>query len=84
MALMIPKDPYREYDAAEAARMVLSCLDCDPAPCTLNCPQHADIRAVMQLTRQAACAGLPLVRWFRSPEEIAAAAVSDQICDAYN
>lgn len=82
--LNIPKDPYREYDAELVARMALACLECDPAPCMLNCPQRADVPQVMRLARRAACEGLALPRWLLDEERLEAARVADSICDSYN
>ncbi len=82
--LNIPKDPYREYDAEAVARMALACLECDPAPCMLNCPQRADVPQVMRLARRAACEGIALSRWMLDDERLIEAQVSDAIADSYN
>ncbi len=79
----IPKDPYRDYDAEAVAKIALSCLDCDPAPCMTGCPQRADVPQVMRLARRAACEGLVLSRWLMDDERLEAARTADQICDSY-
>ena len=81
----IPKDPYLGYDAREAVRSALACMECPtPAPCTILCSQGVNIPKVMYWVGMAACEELVLSRWLMNEEEIEVARIADQICDSYN
>ena len=81
----IPKNPYLGYDAREAVRSALACMECPtPAPCTTLCSQGVNIPKVMYWVGMAACEGLVLSRWLLNEEEIETARIVDQICDSYN
>lgn len=82
---VLPHEPYPGYDAEMALRFAVSCLQCEPpAPCTLGCPQQADVPALMRWVGQAGCAGFSLRRWAQAQEEAAARAVLADISAAYN
>ena len=81
----IPKDPYLGYDAKEAVRSALLCLDCPhPAPCMMVCSQGVNIPKVMYWVGLAVCENLVLSRWLLDEEQVEAARITDQICDCYN
>lgn len=81
----VPKDPYLGYEASRVARLAAACLQCQPpTPCTLACPNQADIPDVMRLAGHAACEGLALPRWLWDRERVEAAKITDAIADSYN
>ena len=81
----IPRNPYLGYDAKEAVRSALACLECPtPAPCQMFCSQGVNIPKVIYWMWLATCEGLVLSRWLLDEEQVEAARIADQICDCYN
>jgi Fe-S-cluster-containing dehydrogenase component len=82
---MVGPEPYPGNDADLAIRFALSCLQClDPAPCTANCPQGADVRGVMRWIGQTGCAGFSLARWAAAHEQPPEQQVTEHLFEKYN
>ncbi len=82
---IVEPEPYPACDADLAVRFALACLQClDPAPCTVSCPQGADVRGVMRWIGQTGCAGFSLARWAAARDRVAEQQAAQQVFETYN
>ena len=82
---VIGQEDVQTGSADLALRAAVACVDCgDPAPCSLACPHHADVSAVMRWVGREGCCGFSLQRWLAALEQAGERETLGDICEVYS